>query len=415
MLHRIYFCNFLLLLLLCLRLRVNFPSNVSEDLSAKIEKMFPYTVIIVLILSIIGAILQIPLIIYYIKIKNIPIVFLASWFFLICIISFLSIIIWQGDNTEYWWNGYVFCDVVVRLRISYSCGVLCATCAIARNLSRILVTKNPRLNNNSFSSRLVDIVICSVMPLLLFSLVYIVQDRRYMIYQYQGCTLTVTSWVRIPLILIWPTIWALVASGYIILTLYRFHHKNKDMKDFLHTSGSNLTRIQIVRFVSCCAIIVATILPFSIDALIINVNSLMEMPFSWSDIHNPLLWNVILKLRSSGPSTSQYFDIPLSIITFICFGTSKEVNTWYRQLAHEFSKLIHRFIQWLSHPWNRELANMVPSLNAKFGRPASAISEFSPTSGYGPQNLLGSGRYLTEHMSEIDWHDMMELSDIKRV
>jgi pheromone a factor receptor len=365
----------------------------------------------VLALSIIGAILQVPLIIFYFRTRNIPVVFLAGWYFIICTISILSIAIWGNDNIEDWWNGEVFCDIVIRLQVGYNCGVLCATCAIARNLSKILANDKPQLNNNSFSSRIADVAICGIMPLLLLALVYIVQVRRYLVYQYQGWTLALTSWVRIPLILIWPTVWALIASGYVILTLHRFRLKSKDMGDLLHTTGSNMTRIQIVRFVSCCAIIVLTILPLSIYTLIVDIQSQLVEKFSWNGIHDPLLWGIIIKLRSNGPSLSQYFDIPLSVITFICFGTSREVNAWYGQLADGIHRTYQQLIKWISDLWKAKSTKSLQSLSVKFGGPARSLRS---TPAYGPRTLRDPNHYLNEEeLSEMDWQEMMELGNVK--
>lgn len=381
----------------------------------------------VLALSLIGGLVQIPVIVFYSKIKNIPVVFIAGWYFIICCISFISILVWGNDDLENWWNGYVFCDIVVRLQIGYNTGVICATCAVARNLARLLSNDGPQLNYNSFSARMVDLAICIIMPVVLMGLVYIVQVRRYIIYQYQGCSMPITSWVRIPLMLIWPTVWSIIASAYVIFTLYRYRLKRKDMGDLLHCAGSNMTRIQMIRFVSCCIIIILTILPLSIYGLVTNIQNQVVSKYSWTGIHDPILWGVIFKVRADGPSLAQYTDIPLSLVTFLFFGTSKESNAWYGELFDSSRRIclgikdqaVRLWWRIIQGKYNKGSKNSMKSrlvgtntVNVRFGGPAQSFKRFSPAPiGFGPKSLQRTS-FSEEAMAEMDWAEMMELRNV---
>jgi pheromone a factor receptor len=299
------------------------------------------------VFSLMAFLLQVPLLIWYIKIKNIPVACLAVWFAILNFNTFLSLQIWSSPNLSSWWNGDIFCDIMVRFLAGCSSGVICACGAIARNLCILMNNDGPKLNFNSFRSRIIDLLICLTLPLLIMILVILVQQRRYFVGQYVGCYLQVApTWVFFPLVVIWPPILSVITIGYVIVTFYRFMIKRKDTKDFLRCSGSGMTLAKFIRFFAFCIIVVAVMMPLCVYQLVINVRAIgpIIQPYSWSAVHSSS-WATIVKFLATGPSIAQYVDVGLAYVTFVCFGTGAELAKWYLECLDII--YVGRVVRWI--------------------------------------------------------------------
>jgi hypothetical protein len=192
----------------------------------------------------------------------------------------------------------------------------------------------PKIQINSFHSRVVDLAICLLLPVLIMGLVYLVMPFRYGIVQNQGCRVPMTkSWAAIFIMLLWPPLISLIASLYVCMAAVRLWFKRCDARDILHCSNSGLTIVRYTRVLIFCAIVVCLQLPLTLYVLVENARSLALVEWApESLILDYSRYNDIYKASGTVPTPTQYSSMVLAIIMFICFGTGKELAAWYRAI-----------------------------------------------------------------------------------
>ncbi|KAA8910828.1 hypothetical protein TRICI_004016 [Trichomonascus ciferrii] len=284
-------------------------------------------------LALISALVQIPVLIWHSKQKNVATLCLVGWFLIFNLHTFISGFVWSSDNIESWWNGDGTCDIMVRIQVGGHAGVVTATAALARNLSIIISDQGPTIDLNSFRARMFDLMLALTCPVLIMALLVISQQSRYMIFQYQGCTADLSAqWPTILICIVWPPIFAIVAVSYSLLALVRYIRKQNDVKNFLHCTNSGLTRSRFVRLLAFCVIVAGVMLPLTIYITVKDSSNIdTSQGYSWSRDHNSD-WAIVHRFRAAGLFMDQWIYIILGLIQFACLGTGSELVETYRRV-----------------------------------------------------------------------------------
>ena len=300
--------------------------------SIRILKKRTMFIVLAQVLSFLALILQIPLLIWNVKQKNVPLLCLIGWYWVLNINTFLSTFVWSSPNVIEWFNGSGYCDMMVRIIAGGHVGVFCAVTAISRKLAIIMSDEGPKIELNSFQARMIDLCICMVMPVILMIIIYIAQVHRYALYQYMGCTLFLTNtWVVIPCYIVWPMVLAMAATGYTWLALARYTRKRNDFKDLLHTTNSGVSSEKFKRLLIYTIVITIVMLPLTIYVAVSNLKIVdVHLAYSWSSAHD--MFGEILRIPEPGFVSDMYLYGALGILQFLCFGTGKELVDVYKQV-----------------------------------------------------------------------------------
>lgn len=163
------------------------------------------------------AIIIIPFVWHY-RNKNVAACTLFAWLVLSNLFTFINAIIWPNEDFASWWDGTGLCDVEGKLSWPMFTGIPCSICCIVRSLARVLRVDRANLNTTKKQRRrmlIVDLLICFLVPFLQLAFHYCIQPNRYLIIAIGGCAPSFdSSWPTIPVMYIWPPIFALAACYY---------------------------------------------------------------------------------------------------------------------------------------------------------------------------------------------------------
>ena len=302
------------------------------------------------VFSLLAVFLTIPPFIWHWRNKNVAAVSLLFWIFLANLIYFLNSVIWANSITSFW-NGKVYCDIVIKLLCGYSVGVLGATAAIERYLAQIMRKDAP--SHTTPESRrkrvVIELAFSFAVPILMMSLHYIVQPSRFMIMGVNGCVLTCDrSWPSFVLLLMWPTVFAAIASVYAILVIYRFFRRRNDFKALLSRSQHGVYGINSARFMRLLLYSLFQILvyfPLSLYVLV-GVNAKVPLlPYSWSAIHDPSDWDIIINIPMTKVSPQNWCAPASGIMSFLMFGIGSDALKMYKGWWTSFKKFTLDFMQ----------------------------------------------------------------------
>jgi pheromone a factor receptor len=155
--------------------------------------------------------------VWHIRYKNFPAVFLIGWISFFSLSSFVNSFIWpDNDSIQHGWNGKVYCDIQVKLKVAAFAGNLGALAAISRNLARVMSRKTIGESKSERKRALMqDTMLCVGAPIFMTITHYVVQPNRYDLLPIAGCTVTVAqTWPAVFLQFIWSPIMAVVAAFY---------------------------------------------------------------------------------------------------------------------------------------------------------------------------------------------------------
>jgi pheromone a factor receptor len=192
-----------------------FPSSAPEpeDLSQ------PYaSAIFLATFSLLFALLIFPPMLWHSSNRNIGATSLILWLLVLNLQDFLNAIIWSHDDTARWFQGYILCDIEVKIITAAAVGVPSSVACVLRALAKVMDTERASLGLTKGQKRrgyAIDLLWCAGFPTLQMLFHYIVQTRRYYIVGISGCTPAVSrTWVADLLIIAPPVVWALVGGYY---------------------------------------------------------------------------------------------------------------------------------------------------------------------------------------------------------
>lgn len=324
------------------------------------------------VLSIISVVIQVPLLAWHGKHKNIPQICLIGWLVVLNLNSFISSFVWSSDNPIEWWSGKGYCDIIVRIKAAANTGVLCAVTAIARNLAIIISDRGLRHDVDSFRTRAIDAAICLVFPTIIFAVISAAMVMRYFLVQYEGCGIPLTSqWPSLVTCLIWAPVWACVVVYYTAKALILYIRKRQEMKNLLHCSNCGLSTEQFLRLLVFCSIVGVVLLPLCIVNTVIN--GLMVSQSGSTGSVGYYHWDVIARYTNQSINVTLWVYIGVAFVVFGCLGTGSDMRAGYRRLAIKVSRRQSTGLAKSDHPTTP--ASPVSPTNTTYG--LNSVDSFS--------------------------------------
>lgn len=283
-------------------------------------------------LSTIAILVLIPPFIWHAKTINVPAIALIIWLLSMDIKIFVDAIIWGRDDFETRYDGRGYCDVMVKLEVGANVGISCSVAGIMFNLYRILKADKVIPGLTSFKKICTDLLISLLTPIFVMGVNYLVQSRRYFIFQYSGCQSVLTlSWVTVVLYTMWMVIWSFVGVVYAIMILIRFFRKRKDVRDILRCTNSGLNLVKFSKLLIFCIIVILIMFPFSLYMFSSDLGN-VSPDYDFETTHSKVFWNAILYMPFKKPYFVTWVYLSLSYIVFIFFGLGSETIDMYLQI-----------------------------------------------------------------------------------
>lgn len=286
----------------------------------------------IIALSVIAFVVLLPPLAWHSYTRNTPAIILIVWLLLMNLKAIVDAGIWGGADYQQKWFGYGWCDVMTKLQIGANVGVSCAVANIAFNLHRILKANKEIPDNRSWKKIRVDLAISLVSPIVIMSLIYLVQVFRFGIFRYNGCqSMLSPTWVTTVLYTVWMLVWSLIGFIYASLLLFVFYKKRKDVRDILHCTNSGLNISRFSRLLIFCMVIILIMFPFSMYSFVSDLKNVSPMyrHYSFKETHNSALWNVILHFDPGQPLYSVWLYIVMSYLVFLIFGLGSDALNMY--------------------------------------------------------------------------------------
>lgn len=279
-------------------------------------------------LAIFGALscfITIPPLIIQIQNRNMALSTLIAIVFTQNFIHLLNALIWHSPDPSTWWDGRIVCDIEIRLLVGLQVATPGASLCIFRNLSHVF---HPSMclptESQKRWTKIIEVLLCVVVPLLRIAALYVVQCRRYYIFGVYGCTWDVdSSWPSYVLNLLWPPIISVVALLYLGITTRRMILYRKDMNLALTRGQVSNNKSRTKRVYWFCFLLFMINTPIQAYYLYRNIPSTLES-FSWSRIHPPD-WSeriimVNLPANTGAFALSEYTNFLTGILAFMSLG-----------------------------------------------------------------------------------------------
>jgi pheromone a factor receptor len=175
---------------------------------------------------------------------------LCIWVFSYNLLTFIDSIIWSSPNTEDWWDGKIYCDINIRLKLAAMIGVPGASIGVLRFLAD--VTKNLAsdeevgIQRNAFVGYLFGLII----PVGVAGLKIFTMPVRYWIVGVGGCTsVTATVWPAFLLYFMWAPLLSIIASIFAGNTYLNLVNSFSDLSSSLvETSWPNQKEFRTLHF-----------------------------------------------------------------------------------------------------------------------------------------------------------------------
>ena len=143
--------------------------------------------------------------------------FLIGWIMVLNLLHFIESIIWASNYLSTWWDGKVYCDIGVRVKMMFILGVPGAFVGIYRFLGDIFDPNSSKrdLRQGLFKRNLIHSFLSFILPLLFAASGFLFEVSRYHIIGVRGCTADIS--VSVPSFVIhwmWNPILCLIAGAY---------------------------------------------------------------------------------------------------------------------------------------------------------------------------------------------------------
>ncbi|KAL0952909.1 hypothetical protein HGRIS_007124 [Hohenbuehelia grisea] len=214
--------------------------------------------------------------------NNVPKLALILWLFVGNLIHGINAVEWSGNVDM---SAPIWCDIVTRVLLGANVALPAAFICIARELERISSTREYSADAHTQRiNRIIDAILCYILPLIYMSLYSIGQDHRFDIVKDYGCSAAIHPSTP-ALIIVWlPPL--LLCSIALIFSGAAIHHSfRQSMYHFSEhlSSRSNLTSSLFLRTVSICLITSAVLTLTTLFALFAPPTLLNWT--SWDDVH----------------------------------------------------------------------------------------------------------------------------------
>ncbi|CAF9925322.1 MAG: hypothetical protein GOMPHAMPRED_003858 [Gomphillus americanus] len=285
--------------------------------------------IILVVLSFWALAISVPGLTWHIRNRNLPAASMVGWIVYLNLINIINALLWPNDNINSWWNGQVYCDLVIKLSIAGGMGLVGSLACIMRALAQALDTNNIRLMPSK-SQRIRQLVLenflCVILPLALALLHFAIQPLRFYIFAIAGCEASYNNrWYTVLLSFIWPPVICVVNGYYAILLIIRIYRYRRDFSSILASSTSGMNKSRFLRlFVSALTVLLVAI-PTQAYALYVNAVNIQND--SWT----PASWQTIVYVPTYGTVFPDcWIHVGIAVPVFLCFGWGKDANSVYR-------------------------------------------------------------------------------------
>lgn len=287
---------------------------------------------LLIVLSTIAILLLIPPFIWHCRTRNIPALTLIVWLLCMDVKIFVDAIIWGTEDFATRYNGHGYCDVMVKLEVGANVGISSSVAGIMYNLYSILKADKVLPGLTSFKKICTDLSISLLSPILVMGLNYIIQVRRYTIFQYSGCQSALSfTWVTIILYTLWMVIWSLVGVLFAVLIIVKFFKKRKDVKDILKCTNSGLNLARFAKLLIFCIIVILVMFPFSLYIFTDDIGN-VSPHFNFDEYHSKVFWDSVIYLPFKAPYFVTWVYLSLSYSVFIFFGLGSDAIEMYLEI-----------------------------------------------------------------------------------
>ncbi|KAK3066361.1 a-factor receptor [Teratosphaeriaceae sp. CCFEE 6253] len=264
--------------------------------------------------------------------RNVGATMLVAWTIIINLQSFTNALLWPNDDIAHWYNGRGLCDVEVKLQVAWFVAAPAALAAVLRALANAIDTNRATLVKSKAQrvrDYAIDFSLCLGLPALTMLFHYIVQPTRYVLFGITGCLAASSkTWLTVVLLDIPPGILTLVDTYYAILILVRLCRYRATMSSIL--ASSNMSKNRFLRLYSFCIVFLIAFVPLQAFVLAQNLRQ-GRMSFSWSEVHDPANWNLIIMVPSEGRILYQvYIWLGGGMFIFVFFGMGRDAMAMYR-------------------------------------------------------------------------------------
>ncbi|KAF2847309.1 STE3-domain-containing protein [Plenodomus tracheiphilus IPT5] len=301
--------------------------------------------------------LCIPSLIWHFSQGNIAAGSVVTWIVLNNFTNAVNPLIWPRDNILEWYDGNIWCDIVVRIQVGTIVGIAASTVMVIRKLARIMDTSNIVVSssrNRRVKEKVWEVVWCWGYPLLMILLFYVVQPIRYFIFGIIGCVSGYdTSWPSIVLSFMWGPITMLVATYYAVLLIYRLYRYRREFSRLI--SARNTTKSRFIRLFILCMITVVAYTPYTIWLLVTMCGAIKD-PYDWDRIHGPQ-FNTIMRIPALGQvSIERWIQVATGYVIFFVYGTGADAHNLYKKML-----LLVGLGKWFPSLYNMNSGSTTPS------------------------------------------------------
>ncbi|KAI5207005.1 fungal pheromone STE3G-protein-coupled receptor [Aureobasidium subglaciale] len=276
-------------------------------------------------------ILNFPPLIWHLRNRNTAAVCMVFWIMLMNLITVINVIIWPYLDMRHMYDGQGLCDVEIKLLGARTTGINAAILCMLRALSVVLNTEKSFLGPSKARkrwNRAVEMAWCVGLPLITMILQYIVQLNRYALIGVSGCQpMSLKGWTSFFLLWTPPIITNIIAVYYAVLVIIRLHIYRSSFNSIL--ASSNTTRSRFLRLFLIAAILILGITPVQIY-IIATQYPRETYPFSFSALHDPKTWNVIVGMPSA-VIYDRWINLGCGFLIFFFFGLGKDAKGMYRE------------------------------------------------------------------------------------
>lgn len=261
---------------------------------------------------------------------------------------FINSIIWDGNFVDW---APVWCDITIRLVLAVNIAIPATALCIQRRLYYII--SDPVVTatrEDKRRSMIVDLLIGVGLPLVNVILAYVVQSRRYDIFEDFGCyPVIINTALSVVLISTWPIAIGLVTGVYCSMNIYHFWIKRRSIRSILASSTGTISVSLYLRLMILSAINLLCTIPLASWDLWTSVALAPVVPYpGFNAVHESFssveqipaaLWENDFTARS-GMEVSRWSSVICAFIFFIFFGFADEARKHYTQAWQTVVKMV---------------------------------------------------------------------------
>ncbi|AOW07021.1 YALI0F11913p [Yarrowia lipolytica CLIB122] len=287
--------------------------------------------------NILGILCQIAPTAWHIKRRNYMALSLFFTLFVGQLMMLINASVWGGDDFETVWDGWGYCQLAVRVLSALDTIIMC--CSIATIRALCLILRDGGGPVRSWKTVTAELLICWGFPILFMALTVLLDVGPYALVKYQGCiALFGESWVMFIIYQLRRPLLGIIAFIYATLCIYRVYKKRKDFRDILATSNTGLNTSRFTRLLLHAIGVIMIVLPVNLTVFVIDLTQMIWQPYSLYDYRHTSLWDdEIYRIDSDRISWWLWIYLPISLLTFIFFGTGKDALVMYTSVIRKLT------------------------------------------------------------------------------